>query len=74
MPAEQFVLPTTASPDKGEFEAARLTGKQLSVYLFSSPDYAQRMARQSFLENAGGSTAGRTEPVTRLHSPWASDC
>lgn len=71
IPTEQFVLPTAAPADKGEFEAARLKEKQLSNYLFFlSPGYAQRMARQSFLENAGRFTAGRTEPVTRLHSPW----
>lgn len=40
MHAEQLVLPTAAPPDKGEFEDERLTGKQLSIYLFLSPDYA----------------------------------
>lgn len=69
MPAVQLILPAAAPPDKGEFEAARLTGKQLSIYLFFlSPHYAQRMARQSFLENAGRFTAGRTEPISGLCS------
>lgn len=40
MPAEQLVLPTAAPPDKGEFEAARLTGKHL--YFF----YPQIMHRE----------------------------
>lgn len=37
MPAVQLILPAAAPPDKGEFEAARLTGKQLSIYLFFIP-------------------------------------
>lgn len=37
MPAVQLILPAAAPPDKGEFEAARLTGKQLSIYLFFYP-------------------------------------
>lgn len=37
MPAEQLVLLTAAPPDKGEFEATKLTGKELSIYLFLIP-------------------------------------
>lgn len=37
MPAVQLTLPAAAPPDNGEFKAARLTGKQLSIYIFLNP-------------------------------------
>lgn len=75
MLAEQLVLPTAAPPDKGEFEAARLTGKQLSIYLFLSPDYAQRMSRQSFLKmQADSQKAGQNQSLDfTLHGTGIAD-
>lgn len=74
MPAEQLVLPTAAPPDKGEFEGARVAGQQLFTHLSLSPDYAQRMARQSFLENADPQQAGQNQSLDfSLHAAGIAD-
>ena len=52
-------------------KAYRKTAVYLSVFFY--PQIMHSEWQDSFLENAGRSTAGRTEPVTRLHSPWGGD-
>lgn len=79
MPAVQLILPAAAPPDKGEFEAERLTGKQLSIYLFFNPLITHREWQdRAFLKmQVNSQQAGQNQSLDcalGARHIWSRDC
>lgn len=79
MPAVQLILLAAAPPDKGEFEAATLTGKQLSIYLFFNPLITHReWQNRAFLKmQVNSQQAGQNQSLDcslGARHIWSRDC